>query len=106
MSNQMSRVISTKNGTEDGTENKMIDNKIESGINNKIEGDKQEIEYAEKKEDAIVQKQIIHSSHVLVPPKETEQMCITMAGTLAQSDALALQSVGSSLLELDIRQAR
>ena len=59
-----------------------------------------------KKEDGIVQKQIIHSSHVLVPPKETEQMCITMADTLTQSDALALQSVGSSLLELDIRQAR
>ena len=49
MSNQMSRVISTKNGTKDGIENKMIDNKIESGINNKIEGDKQEIEYAENR---------------------------------------------------------
>ena len=49
MSNQISRVISTKNGTEDGTENKMIDNKIESGINNKIEGDKQEMEYTENR---------------------------------------------------------
>ena len=59
-----------------------------------------------EKEDGIVQKQIIHSSHLLVPPKETEETCITFTDTLAQYDTLALRSVGSSMLELDIRQAR
>ena len=49
---------------------------------------------------------IIHPSYLLVSQNETEQMCITFTGTLAPANALALRFAGSSLLELDIRQAR